>query len=545
MNPTSPRDTSNQIHEDTRPPAPSGPRRRAGNEDSTAARLSCPPLRRDAATYKGPDQPAWLVCFLGGELIADLDFNETARELSKESAGTEDWESWLENDENREEARYLSSGGGGIDTYRNWCVDNKEFGALLWLLGKKNEDWLTLDFQNFGMDDLGIWLEALAADVNICGLSLDNVVLDMQRATLLKDCLSRKENLVSLDIRGLQFLDGDRCPVIYLAQGIASATGLEVLKMNHCEIKGPDWIVMMEMIKDHQTLESLHIVKSEITTEDLITILQNTRANPRLRELGFYTLPLPSTGATVIAEYLAKDASLATLEIVNVDLDGASGGMIAKALAGNSTLARLNLARNGLDAEFATACRHLLEHNRRLEFLDLSENQLTDQGAEAIANGLRKNQALHVLSLDQNGIQENGGLALASMLASNAGLAELGMDDNPCGEKVGTAMAHGLETNTTLQHVSSFGCGFSDQATELIETITNRNNQARASKVRDAMVFSRHGASAASWLPPEIGGSIMNHLLMHSATNEQYQSVATVVELALNAMAISSQEKTS
>lgn len=545
MNPTSPRDTSNQMHGDTRPPIPSGPRRQAGNDDSTGDKPSCPPLRRDAATYRGPDQPNWLDCFLRGELTPDLDFHETARELWKEFAGAEDLESWLDNDENRGEASYFASGGGGIDTYKNWCVENNEPGALLWLLEKKNEDGFKLDFGNFGMEDLGIWLGTLAADVNIRELSLDNVVLDLERATLLKNCLSGKENLVSLDIRGLQFPDRDRCAVIYLAQGIASATGLKALTINRCEIKGPDWIVMMEMIKHHQSLESLHIVESDITKEELITILQNIRANPRIRELGFHTLTLPPKGATVIAKSLAKDASLATLEIVNVGLDGASGGMIAKALAGNSTLAKLNLARNGLDAEFATACRHLLEHNRRLEFLDLSENQVTDQGAEAIANGLRKNQALRVLSLDQNGIQESGGLALASMLASNAGLAELVMDDNPCGEKVGTAMAHGLETNTTLQHIRNYQCGFSDQAQALIETVTNRNNQARASKVRDAMVFSRHGASAASWLPPEIGGSIMNHLLMRSATNEQYQSVATVVELALNAMAISPQEKTS
>lgn len=557
MDRTTPAQPGRQTHDNREPGVPPSPPRHPDEEapcksdrahESAKNQPSCPPLRRDASTYGGPDQPAWLGCFIRGELTPDLDFSEIARGLWTDFGGAEDLESWLAIDENREEARYFASGGIGIDTYKHWCFRNAEPGALLWLLEKKNENSFTLDFEkfrdsgDFAREDLGIWLEALATDVNIRALSLDNVVLDLERAMLLRSCLNRKKDLVSLDIKGLQFIDADICPVIHLAQGIASAIGLKTLTMQRCGINGADWTVIMEMIKDHPTLESLHIVKSEITTEDLITILQNTRANPRIQELGFYTLTLPPAGATVIAESLAKDASLGTLKIVNAGLDGASGGIIADALAGNSTLTELNLASNRLDAEFATACRYLLEHNRRLECLDLNENELGDQGAEAIANGLRKNQALHFLALDQNGIQERGGLALAGMLAVNTALAELRMADNSCGEKAGKAMADALAGNTTLQYLGDDGCGFSEQARASIETINNRNNLARASKVRDAMLFSRHGG-AASRLPPEIGGLIMNHLLMQSATNEQYQSAATAIELALNAMTISPQEK--
>lgn len=543
MDASSPSAGSSQTYRNTRPSAASSPCQQRGGDDAVADRLSRPPLRQDPAAYAGADQPAWLERFIMGELTPLLDTMETARSLWREFNNGESFEAWLDNKNNWEEANYVSSGENGIDTYENWCVQNNEPGALFWLLEKTGRKYFNLNVKSFSKANATIWLETLASDVSIQRLVLDEAALDLELAMPLKHCLARKQNLVSLELNGLRFTDGDLCPVIHLAEGIASNTDLKRLALCRCQMNGADWTIMMEMVRDHPSLESICIAKSKITTKDVTTITRNIQANPHISELSFQTLNLPPKGVPAIAAFLASDSQLKKLEMVNVGLDTSGGCAIAKALMSNTTLAELSLASNRLDAEFATACRRLLAHNRHLAFLDLSDNQLGNQGALVMADALRKNQALLVLSLNENTIKESGGLAIASMLASNASLSGLRLENNPCGEEVGAAMWLGLETNTTLEYLSNDECGFSDQARASIENITTRNREARTSRERDAMLFSRHGASLASWLPPEIGASVMNHLLMRSDSREHYESKAAVVEMALNALANSPQDK--
>lgn len=386
-------------------------------------------------------------------------------------------------------------------------------------------------------------------DVNIQELLLDGPALDPESATLLKDCLVKKRNLVSLQIRDLDFIHDSSGsglhPVVHLANGIASNGGLKKLCLECCNIDSPGWIVMMEMVQDHKSLASIRIGRMMISMKQLLTILQNIRANPRIRELGFHSMKLPGKGMPDIAAFLAGNSSLENLQLVNVRLDSSSGCLIARALMSNTTLTALNLAANRLGRKFATACRQLLEYNNHLEILNLSENELTDRGAEALANGLRKNQKLAVLCLETNGIKERGGLAIASMLALNSSLTELPMENNPCGEKAGAAISVSLETNTTLACMSNDNCGFADRDREFIESITTRNARACASRKRDALLLSRHGPGSASWLPPEAGALVMHYLLMQSATSDQYESVATEMELAMNALAHLAKDKPS
>lgn len=542
MNASSPSAGSSQTYRSIEPSCASNPCQQRGGDDAAADRPSRPPLRQAPAVYAGADQPAWLERFIMGELTPLLDIMETARSLWTESDSGESFEDWLDNKNNWEEANYVSSGENGIETYQNWCIQNNEPGALFWLLEKTGKKYFNLNLTSFSKANAAIWLEALASDVSIQRLVVDEATLDLELAMPLKRCLASKQNLVSLELNGLRLTDGDLCPVIHLAGGIASNTGLKRLELDRCQINGADWTIMMEMVRDHPSLESIHIVKSKITTRDVTTIIQNIQANPHISELGFQTLSLQPKGVSAIAEFLASGSKLKKLEIVNVGLDAPGGCAIAKAMMSNTTLAELNLASNRLDAEFGTACRQLLVHNRHLAFLDLSDNQLGDQGAVAIANALRKNQTLLVLSLNENTIKESGGLAIANMLASNTSLCGLRLENNPCGEEVGGAMGLGLETNTTLEYMNNDECGFSDQARLSIENITTRNREARTSRERDALLFSRHGASLASWLPPEIGASVMNHLLMQSDSREHYESKAAVVELALNALANSPQD---
>ena len=524
---------------------PSRPQQPEGEHDAARNRPSCPPLRKDAAAYGRPGQPSWLEGFLRGELDPSLDFMEEARRLWMEIDSEEEFADWLGHDANREEAEKNCSSKNGINTYTKWCVNHTEPKALLWLLEKISEHYLRCNFEKSSKEDLAIWLEALAEDANIEELCIDNLTLDVENAILLKNCLFRKRDLASLYIRNLRLIDGDPWPVIHLAEGIASNIGLENLQLFHCEFNDADWTLMMEMVKDHKTLESLHIARTKLTAENLTTIMDNIQANPQIHELGFRSTDLSAEGSMVIAKSLAGDSALRKLAMIDVNLDPASGCAIAKALTGNSTLIELCLTSCWLDAEFASACRLLLEHNRHLECLDLTDNQIDAQGAVAIANGLQKNHALLEISLNSNCIVEEGALAIAGMLAANNTLTSLDIRGNSFGQNVDQRLFRNLEMNTTLERLLYRNRESHDEIGTKIHHILRRNQEARASRQRDAMLFDRHGAGAPCWLPPEIGGQIMNHLLMRTGSSEDYESTAMAVELALNALANSRQEKTS
>jgi Ran GTPase-activating protein (RanGAP) involved in mRNA processing and transport len=169
---------------------------------------------------------------------------------------------------------------------------------------------------------------------------------------------------------------------------------------------------------------------------------------------------------------------------------------------------------------------------------------LNDEGAEAIAEGLQKNRKVSRLSLVECGVNERGGLAIAHTLTLNVSLRTLDISSNRLGEKVGAALASSLELNTTLEVLRHSSCEFSDNDKEKIAGITKRNREARVSRERDAMLFSRNVGSHESSLPSHIGGFIMDRIRMLSDTTLGYEDTATAVQLSLNALGAQAQHKT-
>ncbi|WP_194714271.1 leucine-rich repeat domain-containing protein [Noviherbaspirillum soli] len=544
MQPVSPRTRNNQTYDNTE----------AGNLSSSEQRTSAgtckeekpprPPLRRHPATYEGLNQPKWLTAFMEGNVPPYRKREDIAKFLWKESGTKEPFEAWDKKPDSEEAIHEYWENSQSLE---RWCIDNNEPAALLWLLETSNMHQLHWNLNAISNEDAAVWFEAIAKDVNITTLFFNNATLDGEMAKLFESCLSRKKNLVDLALRNVHIpqTPSGACSGFLLANGIAANQGLKALFLAGSDIEETDWIFLMEKIRNHSSLRVVHISNVAITKKQLTVIIDNINLNPHIQELHFSHVKLDSKQAQVIANFLSNNSSLKILAIENADLEAASGCLIAEGLVNNTSLTELNLSENKLNEEFAATCATLLQKNNHLETLILSVNKLGDKGAEALANALRTNEKLSYLCLQSNNIGEKGGLSIANMLASNPSLSQMFISNNACGPNVVKELSLSLQTNSSLQYLQHSECGFEEKDVEFIGQVVTRNTETHASRDHDAILFSRSGAGPGGWLPPEISYQIMNYLRMQSANRDEYESTATAIELAINAMKVPPQEKAS
>lgn len=417
---------------------------RHGNQDIPRVdRHAGPPLRKDAASHTGPDQPAWFDAFVNGD---------------------------------------IPTSPLALPHVCNWCMRNKEPEALLWVLERTKTPDLTVP--NLNDDQSTVLFKALVGNTIIEELSFCRTTFTEDTARLLGNVLSTSNRLTHIGLHEPQFI-GSALSV--LAEGLRSDSGLRSVALLGCNLDGSDWQTIVASLKNHQSLEAISIDEPKLPP-DAAVIFQYIIDNPKIREVTMRNIPLTAKDAATIARHLANNPPLKRLVLDAADLDSSGGSDIARALVNNSTLEALSLANNRLGPDFGVACSRLLETNNTLESLVLEKNQLGEQGIGLIADALKKNRKLAAIDLDRTGINEHSGLAIAGMLAENATLSELNISHNQCGDKAGRAILASLGSNTSMQALYYTECGFSDDSRMALANVTQRNKEARQGRERNAML---------------------------------------------------------
>ncbi|HEX8886178.1 MAG TPA: hypothetical protein VF797_16960 [Noviherbaspirillum sp.] len=542
MQPASPHTLNNPTYNNTEPGNLSSSEQRTSAAACKAEKPPRPPLRRHPGTYEGPNPPKWLKAFMEGDVPPHVKKEDILKFLWKESGTKEPFEMWAKKPASGEAMNeYLEN----REALVRWCTDNNEPAALLWLLETSNAHDLHWNLTGLSSEDAAVWFEALAKDLNITTLSLENATFDGEMARLFESCLSKKNNLVNLTLWNLRIppTPSNACCGSLLANGVAANQGLKTVLLSGCDIPEADWLVLTPMIRNHSSLDTVSISDVAMTNTELKFVVDNIKLNPHIQKLHFSGIKLNSKQAEIIANFLTNNSSLKTLAIENADLDAAGGCQIAEALVNNTSLIELNLAENKLSEEFGVTCATLLQKNNHLETLILSVNKVGDKGAEALANALRTNEKLSYLCVQSNNIGEKGGLSIAKMLSSNPSLCQVFISSNACGPNVGKELALSLQTNSSLQCLQHSNCGFAQKDEEFIGQVVTRNEETSVSRDRDAVLLSRSDTGSRAWLPPEISYQVMKYLRMQSADKDEYESTATAIELAINAMKEPPQEK--
>lgn len=475
---------------------------------SALAQAPRPPMRTNAAAHDGLDQPACVRAFFEGE-VPPL---------------------WNE-----------------LELCQTWCLENDEPDALLWLFQKTGRKEVSVE--SLSETEAEVLFAALAKATTVERLSILNTIFTPAIAKLLKSALAENKALSDLTVVRPTFQSDS---MVHFAEGLQSSSSLKELALVGCNAIDDEpaskecnnnWNTLVASLEKHASLEIIRIAECTLPYDAYSILFESLQKNVVVREVDISDSALAQGAAAVIGDYLANNESLTKITLSDVQLASADGLAIAEALKINATVKELDLTGNRLDGDFGVACGELLETNKTLEKIDLTSNELGDRGVQAIARALKQNQKLSCLRLGQNAIGNAGGHAVADMLAVNTGLATLDISVNSYNRGVGQALVNNLQGNTTLENMEVCQSRLMMEHSRTINQITTRNRQTRQIRERDALLLSRHGAAMPSWLPPDLGKLLMENVLMQCLTTAEYSSVATSMELALNALYADQQEE--
>ena len=129
-----------------------------------------------------------------------------------------------------------------------------------------------------------------------------------------------------------------------------------VHKINKLQFDDTEAILLTTLVQGNFDVNTLEIVRSEVSYDAAIVISDFLKANKTLQKL--------DVSQNVISNEAIKE--------------------IIKAIQVNTTLKVLNISSNNLSDDGVAICR-CLKHNKGLKILDITGNNITEQGAKIVA----------------------------------------------------------------------------------------------------------------------------------------------------------------
>ncbi|KND00313.1 uncharacterized protein SPPG_09213 [Spizellomyces punctatus DAOM BR117] len=298
-------------------------------------------------------------------------------------------------------------------------------------------------------------------------LSLDNAVLsDEVLKVILQSAISR-DKISSVSLRGVKKLQGnglkylavyvkkskalkyldvsgiafDSRGMSYFAHGLKDKIGLEVLKMDHCDLSAALMKILAPGVASSD-LDTLTLCGNRLAKDSTSSIAEllrteqpqsylNRRSNlvKGLRRLDLSGNNL-GNAISAFAPALAENNRLLELSLrENKQLNGLDIYTLADVLKVNSTIKVLDLSGNALDGDrqldAIIALKDALMVNKSLTNLALSKTNLTSEGTIALAEALPLMPALQRLNLTHNPIDIAGVMALSVSLRMNQSIVSL------------------------------------------------------------------------------------------------------------------------
>eukprot|EP00980_Cylindrotheca_fusiformis_P013378 scaffold3410_cov141-Cylindrotheca_fusiformis.AAC.21 len=272
-------------------------------------------------------------------------------------------------------------------------------------------------------DHLSTILTMILDHASTGSLALSNISPEVQE--LLNESLRTNQSLTALRISGSAFLatclDGlkynctlkelDLCEshlseaaVDCLSQTLSSTaqqkSGLEVLKLESCDLGDSSMTHLMESLLDHKTLHTLDLSSNAASTKAISMVAKLIQQN-RIKNLYInYLLLSEDLDQNVLLDAISSLESNTSLSVLDVSgnhfTDDAVQGL-AQAICSNSTLKALNVSDCDIaESEIKTFAQYLPQF-RGLKELNLAENEITEAAALALLEALKDNRLLQSL----------------------------------------------------------------------------------------------------------------------------------------------------
>lgn len=201
--------------------------------------------------------------------------------------------------------------------------------------------------------------------------------------------------LKELDLRGNHLSEA---AVKSLSTTLRKSSGLEILKLDNCDLEDSTMTQIMESLIDHKTLKELDLSNNAASSKALHTMAQLIQGNRVLRRLSMNALRVQENlDPAVLFQAIAKNTSLSHLDISGNHFTDEAVHGLTQALCVNSTLASLDVSDGNIsEAGIQTFAQHLPSF-KALKVLNLTENKITENAAMALVQGLEDNRMLQSL----------------------------------------------------------------------------------------------------------------------------------------------------
>jgi len=287
-----------------------------------------------------------------------------------------------------------------------------------------------------------VFLSSVERNGELKRLRMSNVSLDIKLLALFQRALVVNQELSSLELCNVRFVDADMPKTFF------TIAGIEELSITRCTIQQEFATSVGQCIRSGcmKILRLLHLSLDDECAQELMTAIPKGS----LSSLEIKHARIEASMVADMLQGLSQNAQLKTLHLDYCGIDDQHVPALSNLLSFSSTkLETLSLKMNDLDGEcIGKLAKQGLPHNQALKTLNLSYNPIGDDGARHLSDLLVSNITLESLSMVECDIWDDGCAQFISKLPHIKGLKQLIVDSQ--WESHDTLLLEAMQQNYTL-----------------------------------------------------------------------------------------------
>ena len=238
-----------------------------------------------------------------------------------------------------------------------------------------------------------------------------------------------------------------------IVDGLSHNNSLETLGINCSIISSENILSLASVLRVNTRLKELDIRWCNIQSSGSVHLAKSLEENTttQLQTLRLGGNPIESEGAVAFADMLATNKCLAILDMRECSIQEEGAVCLARALENNSTLRDFDISNNAIGSEGAVAFGEMLATNKSLADLNMNHCNIQGEGAVCLAKAMEKNSTVSCFDISHNPIGSESAVAFASMLKKSQCLKKLYLNDHSLGVEGALELIESLKHNTTLE----------------------------------------------------------------------------------------------
>nr|XP_055030511.1 LOW QUALITY PROTEIN: NLR family, CARD domain containing 5 [Misgurnus anguillicaudatus] len=315
---------------------------------------------------------------------------------------------------------------------------------------------LILDLKGAAEDEVAILVEALPKAQTFESLSLSQLVVDDNGATVFGRALQNLPHLKSLNLSQVSCWTAARgCDLV---RGLVQCVSLVEIRLDSLVLNEEGIKILAEGFYSMASLRKLSLNNISVETSEtfvngtgILCLLASFQGFKQMEEIELKSWRMGDSGAHELVKHISSWTELRILNLSNNSVSDQAGERLIEALSHCRALQKLQLSKNQLGQACAAKLAEVLPLLSQISDLNLSENQFGPKVSLALCEGLVSMKALKRLHLTSIGCSDLVGVALS--LKHCPSIEDVSLSWNECGDMLAQKLAEILPLCTMLKRL--------------------------------------------------------------------------------------------